>query len=391
MTARTPDFAEYPAAPGVVAAHQYERWVEVEWSDGETARFHHIWLADNAADDEAIDPHSREKLVDICDLPADIAPLHVSVTDAGALTVVWSPGHRSHYHPGWLRAHRYDGAPDCFGASEHDPLERRLWDASADSELPVFGWSAVEDDPDARLAFLTSVRSFGLALLTDGPTTAADFQRRIQDIVLIRNMNWGMFFDVVYEPDGKYISNKGVNIVPHVDAPTREYMVGLMCFHCLANTVSGGDSYWVDGYQVAQRLREEDPEAYRLLTTIPWRTGNRSPDTAYQHDAPIVCLDRHGNPGDIRDIHWLREPLIADFDLIEPMYRAYRAWSQLTRDPANQIRRRLEPSQTAISDNRRVLHARTTYDEAAGGRRHMHACYSEREELDSAIRLLTRR
>lgn len=81
---------------------------------------------------------------------------------------------------------------------------------------------------------------------------------------------------------------------------------------------------------------------------------------------------------------------MADFDLVEPMYAAYRAWAERTRDPASQIRHRLEPGQTAIFDNRRVLHARGPYDGAGGGERHMLACYSELEEFESAILTITR-
>ena len=46
----TPDFARYPPDPRVESATDCGRWVEVRWDDAETARFHHIWLADNAAD-----------------------------------------------------------------------------------------------------------------------------------------------------------------------------------------------------------------------------------------------------------------------------------------------------------------------------------------------------
>ncbi len=380
----TPDFVTYSADPSIADATLHDRWVEVGWTNGDTARFHNIWLADNAADTGAIDPHSHEKLIDIADLQADMRPLDVSVSAQGALIVIWDVNRSTHYHQGWLRAHRYDPAP------QNDSEPRRLWDASSQIDLPIFDWSDVEHDPDTRLQFLTTVRSFGLVILVDGPTTLPDFQRRIQQILIVRNMNWGMFFDVLYEPDGKYISNKGVDIAPHTDGPTREHMPGVMCFHCLDNTVAGGDSFWVDGFHIADQLEADDPEAYRLLSTIPWRTADRSPDSAYAHDAPLICLDHAGRPSEIRDTHWLREPLVTDFELVEPMYRAYRAWSERTRDPASQIHHRLEPRQTAIIDNRRVLHARGPYDETPGGHRHMHACYSEREELDSAIRIITR-
>ncbi len=385
MIAPTPDFASYPCEPRVTSAKAHNLWVEVGWADDTTARFHHIWLADNAADSQAIDPHSREKLIDICDLRSDIKPIDVSVSPEGALAVRWSRDRVSLYHPGWLRAHRYD-PPQTANV---DRQERRLWDASDSAALGEFCWAAVETDPDTRLAFLESVRSFGLGLLTDGPTTAAEFQQRIQRLFVIRNMNWGMFFDVIFEPDGRYISNKAVNIVPHTDGPTREYQIGVMIFHCLVNSVDGGNSFWVDGHQVARRLEADDPESFRLLSTVPWPTGNRSPDSAYKYEAPLIEVNPDGSLGNIRDTHWLREPLVADFDIVEAMYRAYRAWSQLTRDPANQIHRRLEPGQTAVYDNRRVLHARAPYD-GTSGHRHMHACYSELEELNSAIALITR-
>ena len=47
--AATPDFDTYPPGPPVAAAHDRERWVEVTWADGSSARFHHIWLRDNCA------------------------------------------------------------------------------------------------------------------------------------------------------------------------------------------------------------------------------------------------------------------------------------------------------------------------------------------------------
>lgn len=98
------------------------------------------------------------------------------------------------------------------------------------------------------------------------------------------------YFDVVYEEAGEYISNKGLPITPHHDAPTREYMPGVQIFRCVENSV-GGDSFWVDGFDIAETLRRERPDAFRLLASVPWEHANRNSDTEYHTNMPIIILD----------------------------------------------------------------------------------------------------
>ena len=108
----TPDFDVYPDEPEVDRAVNAERWVEVGWADGSSARFHHVWLRDNCACDECVHPITKEQTYELVSAPVENPARSATVTGEGELEVVWSfDGHRSRYHPGWLRAHRYDGAP----------------------------------------------------------------------------------------------------------------------------------------------------------------------------------------------------------------------------------------------------------------------------------------
>ena len=50
---------------------------------------------------------------------------------------------------------------------------------------------------------------------------------------------------------------------------------------------------------------------------------------------------------------------------------------------------RLCAGEMACFDNRRLLHGRTAFDSATG-RRWLRGCYSEREELESRLRMLAR-
>lgn len=379
----TPDFRHYPRQPQVVAAVIESGWVRVTWGDGQQGRFHFIWLRDNAADARSIDADSRERLFDILDIPADIAPQRVETDADGALVMVWDE-QIVRYHPGWLRAYCYD-----LGVSDERRQPRETWDSSLGERLPWFNADAIGTDPDTRLRWLKAIRRYGIALVDASPIDPAAYIEWLESLLLIRDMNWGKHFDVVYESEGAYISNKGVEIPPHNDAATRVNMPGIQAFHCVANSVEGGESYWVDGFHVAETLRREDPVAFELLSTITWSMANRNRASEYFCRAPIIQLDRDGDLLAIRHTHWLREPLLIDFDRIEPVYRAYRRFVEIAGDESSRVHHRLRPGEVSFIDNRRVLHAREPYT-TGQGQRHMQVSHSEREEVDSAIAVLER-
>ncbi len=380
----TPDFRHYPTEPAIVAASIEHRWVRVEWADGQQGRFHFVWLRDNAADEGYIDPHSRERLFDILDISVDVIPESVEVDSGGALRIDWG-GQSSRYHPGWLRAYCYD-----LGVSDEPRREVETWDASMASRLPTFDANTIAADPDERLRWLESIRRYGIALVTGSPVEKDAYVRWLEGLLLIRDMNWGKHFDVIYEADGAYISNKAVDIPPHNDAATRPQMPGIQIFHCSANTVEGGESHWVDGFNVAAILRRDYPRDFELLTTVPWSMANRNADSEYFCRAPFITLDRRGEPLEIRHTHWLREPLVTDFDLVEPLYAAYRRYVEIANDPNNRVDHRLQPGEVSFIDNPRIFHARGPYLTGEGQRR-MQVSHSEREEIDSAIAVLRRR
>ncbi len=362
-----------------------DRVVHVTWEDGCEGRFHSIWLKDNAADELSIDPHSRERTFDFLSLSLEITPDQVFIGSSGSLAIQWNDAPEpTLYHPGWLRKY-------CYDLDERDIQDYKIeyWNDSNRNELPLFDFSELVKSGRARLNWLFEIQSLGLGLLKIEPGQGDEFEAWLESLMVIRDMNWGKYYDVVYETDGEYIVNKGIEIPPHCDGPTREYMPGIMIFRCIQNTVQGGNSYWADAFQVAAHLRSEHPKAFKLLSTVPWAMADRHPETEYKQSKPLICLDRNNQIVEVRDTHWLREPLLADFDLIEPMYQAYHRYTQLVRDSEFQIHRRMEPGEVAIINNRRILHAREAYTEG-DGHRHMRICYSEREELESAIAVLRR-
>lgn len=383
---RTPDFRTYPVDPRIVEANISGATVTVTWADGAAGCFHHVWLRDNCADERSIDPHSRERTFDFLSIPPSICPRRVGVAPEGALSVTWGESEfESLYHPGWLRAHCYS-----LGMRPKPRAKIETWDAILASRLPTFDWHRVSESETDRLHWLRTIERFGIAILTDGPSDPELFARWAETMFIIRDMNWGKFYDIIYDQNSDYIANKAIAIPPHSDGPTREYMPGIQIFQCVRNDVEGGDSYWCDAFHVAELLRRDHPDDFALLTTVPWPTANRHKSSEYSAEAPLIRLDTTGGLVEVRDTHWLREPLLADPEVVERVYGAYRRYAEMTRDPANHLVRRLAAGEISVIDNRRVLHARAAYVDGKG-RRHMRLCYSEREELRSAIAVLERK
>ncbi len=380
----TPDFETYPMDKPVVEAAIEDGVIWVKWADGHQGRYHFIWLRDNcAAFGTSIDPDSRERIIPFLDIPADVHPRSISVDQRGALNVVWHDGHESLYHPGWLRAYCYSDNP------KPNALTTVTWDHSLADRLPTFNGRDILEDDDARYEWLVATYTYGISLLTDVPTDLDAFKRVAGTIGLIRDMSWGKWFEMLSEPHGQYVSDKSHYIPPHVDGPTREYFPGCQLFQCIENSCRGGESFWVDGFHVANLMRDNHPEEYHLLTTTPIQLANRELQSHYRWTTPLILTDPDANPIEIRDIDWLRAPLMVDYEQVLPLYHAYRCYYQLTHDPANQVEYKLKSGDVAAINNRRVLHARRSFDPTSG-QRHFRLCYTEQDELTSAIRLIER-
>ncbi len=385
MTIPTPDFETYRMEHTVSDARMAAEAVHVTWSDGRESRFHHIWLRDNCACDLCVDNGSHERVYSILDIPEGIQPQAVSISETGGLCVVWSAGgHESHYHPGWLRNFDYGN-----GNRPVETWEIETWGRSLEHNLPLFPAEAVLNDEDAHYQFLISIRRLGIALVTDVPKDGETFARLANQVGLLRDMNWGKIFEIIAKPEGEYIANRGIPLDAHSDAATREYMPGLQIFQCVENTSEGGESFWVDGFHIANMLRENFPAEWETLTTVNWEHASRSQGTHYRWNAPIIELDGSGNIRAVRDTTWLREPLCVDFDRVPQLYHAYRRYSQLKADRSNQVERKLVGGDVAFIDNRRVLHGRRRFDPTTG-LRHIRTCYADREELLSSIRMIER-
>ncbi len=388
--ALTPDFDTYPVEFTIATVEVQPAAVEVGWSDGRISRFHHIWLRDNCPCAECVHQITKEQMFELVAVSPDIHPTSASIGPDGSLDLSWiedgepSKIHRSEIHPGWLRA-------NCYSTEARN--ERRsdqiLWDTTTFREPPTFDGVAIMNDNDALLEWLIALRTYGVSRVQNVPCEVDAIGELVARIGFLRETNFGVIWDVKSEPNPITNANTALPLPPHVDLPTREYQPGLQFLHCIVNETVGGENVLVDGFRIAEILRNDHPDDYRVLTTVEWQWANRSTTSDYRFTSPLIVTNSDGSIKEVRVGNWLRGPLDVPFETVEAAYRAYRRLFELTYRADLQVRFRLAPGEVMAFDNRRALHARGEFVDM-NGRRFLRGCYSERDELYSRIRMLQR-
>ena len=386
-TLSVPDFDAYPVTQSLRDARIVDGDVQVRWTDGSASVLPSLWLREFSPDLGTIHPVTREQLIMLIDLPEELCAAAVEVLPDGRLQVTWHPeGLVSLYHPGWLWAHRPE-SPDAAALPS-----RRLWGPGQAQHAPLT-WvdaAAIQSGDDAAFGvWLTAIHVDGLGFiekLPQNPEIIPEIPRRIG---CLRNSNFGEVWEVASRPDADSNAYTSVSLPVHNDLCTREYLPGLQFLFCLHNSCAGGDSLFVDAYAVAKQLKAESPEAFEVLATVAVPFGTRNRDSDHRFFARVLELDAAGEVATVRYTWWLRNPMTGDTATIKAFYAAFRRFQRLANDPGNQLQLRLRPGDLAGFDNRRMLHGRTVFDPSSG-RRWLRGCYSEREELESGLRMLAR-
>ncbi len=385
----TPDFDTYPMHQ-VAELTVKPLGLEIRWADGMVS--HHLSpnLREHATEPHTSHPITRETMVEPQDIPAGFAITSAQLLDTGFVSVSFSHTLSADdtgtclYHPGWLYQTGLSSDTD-FGA-DVSPI---LWDAAIFDDIPKIDGSLVLNDSEEFHRFLLSLARYGVAVVRGLPPEPEIIETLPGKIGVIRTSNFGHIFDVETKPEADSNAYTSVELRAHTDLATREYMPGLQFLFCLQNDATGGHSTLSDGFAVAEFMRKQDPDMFRLLSTVPLDFANKAATSDYRMAVPLFHHDENGQLNEVRWTSWLRAPLRGTLAEMALVHEALRHAYLLGNNEPFKVSFKLEPGDMMCFDNRRVLHGRTSFDPTSGARR-LRGCYVEREELWSALRIAAR-
>ncbi len=347
-------------------------------------RFHAIWLRDNALDEETRAANGQ-RLITLNDIPADTTLKSVHLKANDTLTIEFSPDDKTVEFPlQWLKDNQYD-QPTSAPVKGWLPESITTWDGKFNSGVPSETYDNVSKSNKILGDWLAAVRRYGFAKLEGGPVENGALTKVADLFGYIRETNYGKWFEVRTEVNPVNLAYTGLGLQAHTDNPYRDPVPTLQILYCLENSAEGGDSMVVDGFKIAEKLRDEMPDGFDALANYCARfeySGEKGVKLTSKR--PMIELNPDGELIGIRFNNRSCAPITdVPFDIMPTYYAAYRRFCELVDDPEMAVAFKLKPGESFIVDNTRVLHARKGYSGA--GSRWLQGCYADKDGLLSTL------
>ena len=352
--------------------------LQLEWEDGYKSQFHYLWLRDNCPATPRV---NCQRTTDPLTIPAEPYPEKVSLNREQEIEIVWAnEGHVSKFEPSWLRNHSYSNGkiPPSW--------QPKLWGSEKQNSITRADYNEILQDETKLRDWLLAVRDEGIAVLENVPTEPGKILEVASEIGCVRPTYWGTCNDIKSIADPETDAFTNLRILPHTDLSYFASPPAYLIFHYLTVASVGGENHLIDGFKIAEVLRQEAPEKFKLLSTLPVQFRFQYTDADLIGQGEIINLDCLGAVKSIRFSSRAIQPFNFPSELVKPYYEAYRTFMEMCNSDQYRIHVKFNSGDFVILDNHRVLHGRTQYT----GERFIQSTFIERTELISGLSVLSR-
>ncbi len=359
--------------------------LEIMWNDGEKSNFNFLWLRDNCP--TAHDKDSRHRMFNILKVSENIKAKEFKINKEGKLVINWSEGnHTSYYEPQWLR-------DNCYTIKNKQKYisPYQLWNSSLQNDLRSI---SIEHDEiissdQGLIKWLELLHHKGIAIVKNAPIEKESAFPLLNKISHTRETFFKTPFEVINIPKPNNSAYTAHALRNHMDLPWFETPPGYQFLHCLTNSAKGGDSSAVDGFAVADYLRKNEKEIFKILVNVPLKFIDKdyTQKSIRGFHATAISLTKDNDYNDIRFSVATMDALDCNPDIMDKVYKAHHKFGNLLHDDKFQIKFRLEPGDIFSFNNRRLLHGRTAF-EPSSGHRHLQGYYIDRDEIIGRLKFL---
>ncbi|CAH3017916.1 unnamed protein product, partial [Porites evermanni] len=349
--------------------------LQIDWNDGHTSTFHSCWLRLCCQCDKCKQSSSGQRTINVSSLPDPIKLSCFTISENKEnLLLAWEreSDHQGVLNLKWLRENCYSEparkiqsemrrtqphlGQHLNGRFAHSSVLFRLtyllllrYYISGKTmfievklllfyyhSLPEVEYSEMMETKEGLWKMLCQLSDHGVTLVKQVPIddeeTVCKVARRMgppQETI------YGMTFNVLSVPNPINIAYSDVELALHMDLMYYESPPGLQLLHCLRYDpeVEGGESIFVDSFEVAKDLRKQFPDDFNDLVRIP-ATFQK---IHFERDYPVKLVYKRPhvvlNPdNEIVAVNWspaFEGPLFVPEADVEPYFKAYRRFTKL--------------------------------------------------------------
>ena len=351
-----------------------EESIDVEWSNNTKANFRLFWLRDHCREPISFNHSTHQREVDTFALPKVPPVKNIDLSeDKQSIVVSWKEENLlSTYTSQYLYS---------VLDTEKENDSQIQWDGNSLSKAVYTINFAGQDFDHAGSLVVKNLHKYGIAVL-DGVEPTMDYTQKLaKQQGYIRETIFGGLWDFSNNMAHGDTAYTNVGIGPHTDGTYSLDPPGLQLLHCIAFDGSGGENVFIDGFRVAELIRDQDPVAFDTLTRVKV-PGVYIEDGVYlRAEHPVVRLCDDGTIKQICFNNFDRAPFLLSKTEEAAFYHAYGMFHQLVNNPAMQITLQMRPGNAVWFNNWRVLHARNAYT----GFRHLAGAYTNQEDFQSQL------
>ncbi|MBN3303405.1 TMLH protein, partial [Amia calva] len=347
--------------------------------------FDYVWLRDHCRSASCYNTKTNQRNLDTANVDLSIRPLKTRV-DEETMFLTWPDGHVTRYNLAWLAEHSYEGQ------MRNAVQPRILWNSEiyTDAKVPSVSCENFMSSSEGLKTFMEHFLLYGIAFVEDVPPTLEATETVAQRISLIRETLYGRVWNFTSDFSRGDTAYTKLALDRHTDTSYFQEPCGIQVFHCLRHEGTGGRTLLVDGFHAADKVLQETPDNFELLTRVPIKHEYIENVGGYHNHmigiGPVLNVYPWNNEVYmIRYNNYDRTVInTVPHDVVQRWYVAHRALTTELRKPENELWVKLKPGKVLFIDNWRVLHGRESFT----GLRQLCGCYLTRDDVLNTARSL---
>ena len=343
---------------------------------------HPFWLRERANGEEFLDSKTQQRLFDPTTLNVEIEIKKVQIKNQ-VLEIDFNDGVNSKLDINTITK-EFSKVDNVIHS-----IKRIKWDSGL-KEIKSFKFK--NDLFDSREAYeiLTTFYKYGFVIIKNVPTQDNYLVKFANSIGSVRRTNFGEHFDVKSKPNPNDLAYTSLPLAPHTDNPYRNPVPCIQILHCIINEVNGGYSTLVDGYNVTETLKKENPKFFDILTKIKVRFKFIDNEVVLENWSELIQLDQNKNFKQVKFSPRLDFVPILEKKELDLYYKARKKISDLYNSKKFRIEFKLQQGDLLMMDNYRLLHGRTEFD-VNDGDRFLQGCYIDFDSTEGKLRHIKRK
>ncbi|XP_018419592.1 PREDICTED: gamma-butyrobetaine dioxygenase isoform X2 [Nanorana parkeri] len=367
-----------------------ERLVCVHWKDAGQSLYPYVWLRDNCQCPKCFLRSAKARKLPIEDLDVNTGLDKVNLYNGKKVIITWPDEHQSEFDAEWLKKR-------CFSKEARAEMQEELFLPEHDYwgsnlKIPTLSYEEVLRCDPTAYNWLCTLKKSGIVLLDGAPVRKGELVTLGKRIGYMRHTFYGYTWQVQDKVDANNVAYTSGKLSLHTDYPALHYPPGVQFLHCLKQSETGGESEVVDGFHVCNKLKEQNPDAFRILTSTQidfTDIGVDYCDFSLQSKQRIIELDQNGELLRINLNNATRDSILnIPAEKVQPFYSSLKEFVNLLNRPENIFCFKMKPGQVITFDNWRIMHGRRSYQSGTDVSRHLEGSYLDWDVVMSRLRAL---